>query len=265
MNASAIGIRTIDGEDDLWPVLDELGDEQTNYLLERFVPGEVFHCEGVTWKGEVLFAQPFQYGKPPMQTMHQGGVFTTRTLALDSEEARGILEMHARLLPALGMESGVTHSEFIRYSETGAAADGEFYFLETAARVGGAYIGDACEFATGINPWKEWAAIERALALGEEYRPPEIRREFVGSVISLARQETPDTGAYTDAEIVMRMHKPHHAGLMVRSGDEARMRDLGGPLWAAVYGGFLRGAAASGYAYVLAVPEQLRAPRRPGP
>ncbi len=221
MNASAIGIRKVRGEDDLWPVLDELGDEQTHYLLERFVPGEVFHCEGVTWKGALQFAQPFQYGKPPMETMHQGGVFTTRTLALDSAEAKGILEMHARLLPALGMESGVTHSEFIR-----AHADGEFYFLETAARVGGAYIAEACEFATGVNPWKAWAGIERALALGEEYRLPEIRRESVGSVISLARQEVPDTGAYTDAEIVMRMHKAHHAGLIVQSGDEGRMREL---------------------------------------
>ena len=221
MNASAIGIKMIHGEDDLWPALDALGDEQTCSLLERFVPGEVFHCEGVTWKGELLFAQPFRYGKPPMQTMHQGGVFTTRTLGMESEEARGILEVHARLLPALGMDSGVTHSEFIR-----AAADGEFYFLETAARVGGAYIAEACEFATGINPWKQWAAIERALALGQEYKLPAVTRSSVGSIISLARQETPDTGAYTDAEIVMRMQKPHHAGLMVRSADEARVREL---------------------------------------
>ena len=221
MNASAIGIKTIHGEEDLWPVLDQLGDEQTDHLLERFVPGEVFHCEGVTWKGKLLFAQPFQYGKPPMQTMHQGGVFTTRTLGLESEEAQGLLEVHARLLPALGMESGVTHSEFIR-----AADDGRFYFLETAARVGGAYIAEACEFATGVNPWKAWAGIERALAVGEEFRLPNVSRDFVGSIISLARQETPDTGSYTDAEIVMRMHKAHHAGLMVRSAEEARVREL---------------------------------------
>jgi len=221
MNASAIGIKPIANEDELWPILEQLGDLQSHYVLERFVAGEVFHCEGVTWKGKVLFAQPFQYGRPPMQTMHQGGVFTTRNLAMNSADARGILKIHKQLLRALGMESGVTHSEFIK-----SAADGQFYFLETAARVGGAYIAEACEFATGINPWKQWAAIERALAAGEEYELPEVKREFVGSVISLAKQDEPDLSGYTEEEIVMKLHKPHHAGILLRSNDEKRTKSL---------------------------------------
>ncbi len=221
MNASAIGIKRISQDEELWPLLEQLGDLQSHYLLERFVPGDVFHCEGVTWRGKLLFSQPFQYGRPPMQTMHQGGVFTTRTLGIDSAEAAGILDLHERLLPALHMDCGVSHSEFIR-----AASDGQVYFLETAARVGGAYIAEACELATGINPWKEWAGIEKALAAGEEYRLPEVRRQFVGSVISLARQDEPDLAGYTDAEIVLRLHKPHHAGIVLRSAEEARMRSL---------------------------------------
>jgi hypothetical protein len=221
MNASAIGIKAISKAEEIWPILEQLGDEQSHYLLERFVAGEVFHCEGVTWKGKLLFSAPFQYGKPPMQTMHQGGVFTTRTLALDSADARGILEVHERLLPALGMDSGVSHSEFIK-----SAADGKFYFLETAARVGGAYIAEACEFSTGLNPWKEWAAIEAALAGGVEYKLPLLRRDFVGSVISLAKQEEPDLSGFDDPEIVMRLHKPHHAGILLQSPSEARLRTV---------------------------------------
>jgi biotin carboxylase len=221
MNASAIGIKPIVNAEELWPVLEQLGDLQSHYLLERFVPGEVFHCEGVTWRDRLLFAQPFQYGRPPMQTMHQGGVFTTRTLAMDSPDAQGILALHAQLLPALGMHCGVTHSEFIK-----SAADGEFYFLETAARVGGAYIADACELATNINPWKEWARIEAALAVGEEYSLPEVKRLFVGSVISLAKQEEPDLSGYIDEEIALRLHKPHHAGIVLRSESEERLKEL---------------------------------------
>jgi len=221
MNASAIGIKPIVRVEEIWPILEQLGDEQSHYVLERFVAGEVFHCEGVTWRGKLLFSAPFQYGKPPMQTMHQGGVFTTRTLALDSPDAKGILEVHERLLPALGMDSGVSHSEFIK-----SAADGEFYFLETAARVGGAYIAEACEFSTGLNPWKEWAAIEAALVGETEYKLPKLRREFVGSVISLAKQEEPDLSGFTDPEIVMRLHKPHHAGILLQSPSEARLRTV---------------------------------------
>ena len=78
-SASAIGIRRIEHPDQLWPTLDELGDRQSDFLLECFLPGTVFHCEGVTWQGKLLFAQPFVYGQPPIDTMHKGGIFSTRS------------------------------------------------------------------------------------------------------------------------------------------------------------------------------------------
>ena len=220
-NASAIGIKPIAKAEELWPILESLGDQQTNYLLERFLPGDVFHVEGVTSGGKVLFAQPFQYGKPPIETMHQGGIFTTRTLAPGSAEARGLDEIHSRLIPALGLLSGVTHSEFIR-----ATADGKFYFLETAARVGGAYIAETVELATGLNPWVEWARLEVAAAQGTAYQLPPLRQDFAGSVISLARQAEPDTTSYDDPEIALRLHKDHHAGLLLRTSSETRLRTL---------------------------------------
>ena len=115
----------------------------------------------------------------------------------------------------------MTHSEFIK-----AEAHGEFYFLETAARVGGAYIAETLEFATNVNPWVEWARIEVALVKGEKYKLPKTKREFAGSVISLARQVTPDLSGYTDPEIAMRLHKAHHAGLLMQSRSEARIKFL---------------------------------------
>jgi len=221
MNASAIGIKPIEREAELWPVLDELGDLQSHYVLEQFVSGEVFHVEGVTWNGKVVCSIPNQYGRPPMETMHEGGVFTTRNLALDSADGIGLVEIHERLIEGFGLPSGVTHSEFIK-----ATADGRFYFLETAARVGGAYIADMVEFATGVNPWVEWARIEVALARGEEYTLAAPRRDFAGSIISLAKQDVPDLSGYTDPEIALRLHKPHHAGIIVASRSEQRVREL---------------------------------------
>ncbi len=221
MNASAIGIKEIKSPEELWPFLDCLGDLQSHYLLERFVPGEVFHVEGVTWGREVLFAQPCKYGRPPMQTMHYGGVFTTRTLPKTSEDGEALTKLHSDVLRALHLTSGVTHSEFIKASE-----DGRFYFLETAARVGGAYIADVIELATGLNPWIEWARIEVALARGEVYQLPALHAGYAGSVISLARQETPNLAGYTDPEIARRLDKAHHAGLLLSSTDQHRLRAL---------------------------------------
>jgi hypothetical protein len=44
--------------------------------------------------------------------------------------------------------------------------------------------------------------------------------------VSLARQEWPDTSAYNDAEIVWRLHKKHHVGLIVRSQSHLRVQEL---------------------------------------
>ena len=220
-NASAIGIRKIETPDALWPVLDELGDLQSHYLLERFVPGEIFHVEGVAWNGRALFGSAFKYGKPPMQTMHEGGVFSTHALDRESSDALGLLGMHTHVIEALGLVSGVTHTEFIK-----AHSDGSFYFLETAARVGGAHIADVVEFASGINPWVEWARIEVAALFHMEYALPKPKQLYAGSVICLARQERPDTTSYDDPEIVQRINKHHHAGLIVCSKAAERVESL---------------------------------------
>jgi biotin carboxylase len=220
-NASAIGIRKIEAANDLWPILDELGDLQSHYLLERFVPGEIFHVEGVTWKGKTVFGAPYKYGKPPMQTMHQGGVFSTRALDRESSDARSLGEIHKQVIGALGLISGVTHTEFIK-----SHADGTFYFLETAARVGGAHIADVVEFASGINPWVEWARIEVASLFDMEYALPNVTQLYAGSIICLSRQERPDTGSYDAPEIVKRLDRHHHAGLILSSSSAERIEDL---------------------------------------
>jgi biotin carboxylase len=220
-SASAIGIQRVERPDQVWPLLEKLGDEASNHLLERFVPGDVYHVEGVSWRRKLLFESAQKYGQPPIQTMHQGGVFTTRTLPRRGEETKALKKIHAETLRALPMESGVTHSEFIRAHE-----DGQFYFLETAARVGGAYIAELVEFASGVNPWVEWARIEVALMRAEEYALPALRKEYAGSVICLARQEEPDTAAYDAPEVVLRLHKHHHAGLIVRAANAERVQGL---------------------------------------
>jgi hypothetical protein len=45
-------------------------------------------------------------------------------------------------------------------------------------------------------------------------------------ILSLARQEDPDTSAYKDPEIVYRVKKYHHAGFILKSGREERVREL---------------------------------------
>jgi biotin carboxylase len=218
--ASGIGMKKIHAPADLWPLLDQLGDAQSNYLLERFVPGDVFHVDSIVSEGKVVFAEVHSYGSPPLNVSHEGGVFTTRTLLRTSAESKALQKLNRELLAALGLVRGVTHAEFLRAHE-----NGKFYFIEIAARVGGAYISDAVEAATGINLWREWARIE--VGLGKTpYVLPKRRREYAGVVVSLARQEVPDTSAYTDPEITQRITKKHHAGFVLRAAKPERISEL---------------------------------------
>jgi biotin carboxylase len=218
--ASAIGIKKIHAAEDLWPVLDQLGDKQSGFLLEKFVPGEVYHVDSVVSENEVVFANVSKYGKPPMNVAQGGGVFTSFTLPRGREEDSALRKINCELIAALGLVRGVSHAEFIK-----AQADGEFYFLECAARVGGAFINEMVEAATGINLWREWARIEVAGGNGT-YKLPETREEYAGVILSLARQEEPDTSAYNDPEVCLRIKKHHHAGLVLRSKVQARVQSL---------------------------------------
>jgi biotin carboxylase len=218
--ASGIGMKKIHAADELWGWLGQLGDRQSFYLLEQFVPGDVFHVDSIISESQVVFAEAHAYGKPPLDISHQGGVFTTRTLPRTSEEAHALQKINCDLIQALGLVRGVTHAEFLR-----AHNDGLFYFIEIAARVGGAYIADVVEAASGINLWREWARIE--MGSGKSlYHLPHSRQDYAGAIISLARQENPDTSAYTDPEIFFRIPKRHHAGFVLRSPHAQRITEL---------------------------------------
>jgi biotin carboxylase len=168
------GIKKVATADELWRALDALGDARSLHLVERFVPGDVYHVDGVVSELEMPFVVTSRYGEPPLDVMHGGGLFVTRTLPPASPEAREPAALTRELVAALGLVRGVTHTEFIRGRD-----DGRFYFLETAARVGGAHIAEVVEAATGVNLWAEWARVEIAGG-GAPYEPPARPRRARG-------------------------------------------------------------------------------------
>lgn len=225
-SAAAIGIKKIADRDELWRALDAAGDQRSNCVLEQFVRGDVYHIDSIVWNGEVVFAVAFKYGRPPMEIAHEGGIFITRRLDDESDEAKALLDCNRRLQAGFGMMRGVSHTEFIRpIRDPQSAIRNDVVFLETSARVGGAFIVDTIEAATGVNLWVEWARLEIAGEQGR-YEPPAPRRDYAGIVLSLARQEQPDMTAYVDPEIRLKIEKHHHAGIIVASPDGERVESL---------------------------------------
>jgi len=290
-DVSAIGIRKANEATEVWRIIDEMNEREnlreraSYYLLAQFVSGEVFHVDSVVNNGRVVFAGANRYGRPPLEVAHGGGAYVSRTVAHRSENEKKLYAINRRLVKALKLDRGAAHAEFIK-----SDADGRFYFLEIAARVGGAYIADVLEAASGLNLWREWAKIEVAdagsrrqeqaagagqkpgsqgglssrrqeQAAGAGQKPGSqgglrsrrqeqaagagqksdrqeelrsspggklkpLRNEYAGIVLSLSKQEHPDTSSYNDPEIVYRVKKRHHAGLIVRSRNLDRVEEL---------------------------------------
>ena len=219
--ASAAGIKKVNGFDEAWQVIHDLGDNRQNYLIEQFKPGDVYHVDSLSLDGRVIFERSSQYLNTPFEVAHGGGIFRSVTVPFGSKDAKSLKKLNDQVMKAFGMRFSASHTEMIKCHE-----DGEFYFLETASRVGGAHLAEMVEYSSGINLWREWAKIETAMAQGGVYELPAVRTEYSGIIISLSRQEWPDLTPFNDPEIVWKMQESHHVGVIVQSSSRQRVMEL---------------------------------------
>src|ERR1700751_1505337 len=219
--AGKIGIKKYHHAPEVWDRIHGLGNEQSYFVLERFVPGDIFHVDSIWFQGSSSYAVSSAYGTPPLEVTHGGGIFTTLLLERDMERDKELRQLNEKVLSAFNLHNGVSHTEFLR-----ARDNGHILFLETSARVGGANIADLIEAATGINMWAEWTKVEVAAARGTDYKPPEPGKDYAGLLVSLARQEWPDTAWFPEPELVWRLHKRHHVGFIIKSQSYARVDEL---------------------------------------
>ena len=223
---SAFGIRKCETADEVWGVLNDLDtrnnwrDHPSQFLIERFIEGRVFHVDSVVANGKVAAYGVSQYGTTPFAVSHYGGVFSSSIVSYRCKERKELEVLNNALLMAFGYDQGVSHAEFLQ-SET----DGQFYLLEVACRVGGAYIANVLEHACGFNLWREWAKLETATD-ERHYSIPKLRKEFAGITLALANVDEPDTSGYGDEEIVYRVNKPKHVGLIFRAKTQKRVDEL---------------------------------------
>ena len=219
--ASATGIMKVHSKEELWQKIHELGDNRIKYLVEQFKPGAVYHCDGLNFNNKVLFSITSQYLATPMEISQGGGIFRSANIPYNNADDKAIKKVNEQVMKAFGMKHGATHTEFIKCNE-----DGKIYFLETSSRVGGAHLAEMVEAASGVNLWSEWAKIEDSLVKGKEYKLPKINKGFAGIVLTLSKFEHPDLSGFNDSEVCFRVPLEYHAGLIVKSDNHARVREL---------------------------------------
>ena len=212
----------VHSKEELWQKIHELDDtNRLKYLVEQFKPGAVYHCDGLNWKGKTLFSITSQYLATPMEISQGGGIFRSANIPYDSKDDKEIKKVNEQVLKAFGMMHGANHTEFIKCND-----DGKIYFLETASRVGGAHLAEMVDAASGVNLWSEWAKIEDCLAKAKDYKLPTIKKEFAGIVLTLSKFEHPDLSEFDEEEVCFRVPLDHHAGLIVKSDNNARVLEL---------------------------------------
>lgn len=219
--SGSVKMRKLENEKELWATIEELGDDQSHYLLERFVPGHILHVDGIVWNGKLVFAAAHRYGKPPFSIWRDGGVFSSRTVPKDDPVYAPVHKQNEGLIKALELEHGVTHAEFIQ-----SYSDGKLYFLEIAARVGGAHIDALVKETRGVDLWIEWARTELAAAQGKQYKVKASKDLQGGLLVCLTRQQKPDLSPYDDPEVSWTHVWDYHLAMVVSGKDNARIDRL---------------------------------------
>jgi len=217
-SASAMGIQKHTDAGEAFRAVEALGDQQSFHLLEEMLPGEMYHVDSLVVGGKVVFCETNKYFRPLWEVWHGGGVFASQTLPREHPDSATLRSLNERVHTAFGLKDGPSHTEFLRHAQTG-----EFFFIETSARVGGASITDMVEAATGVNLWEEWAKL---VVRGADYRLASVRSDYGGVVVSLCGQEHPDDSSFNDGEIVYRLKQKNHIGLALRCPTHERTSQL---------------------------------------
>lgn len=219
--SGSVKMKKIHTREEMRQTFEELGDERSHYLVEQFVPGNILHVDSLVWGGKVVFTAAHKYGRPPFNIWHEGGVFTSRTIPPKTALYKQAVKDNEELIKCLELEQGVTHAEFIE-----SHADGKLYFLEVAARVGGAFIDSLVYETRGVDLWREWGKIELAKASGKDYTV-KAGKNLQGALLGcLARQPLPDVSAYTDPEVAWSHSWDHHISMVLASPKSERIDEL---------------------------------------
>jgi hypothetical protein len=123
-----------------------------HYECEQYLEGPIFHVDGLIRDGELLFHTVSRYINTCLSFNH--GVPLGSVLVEESALKASLVAFTLAVLGALELGSGAFHLEIIQ------AQDGELYFLEIGARVGGGEIPFLGQALFGLDMMRAWVDIE---------------------------------------------------------------------------------------------------------
>lgn len=202
----------INDMNELWDKILSLQDEQSYYILERFIPGHIYHVDSVIYNYRICYAGVHEYGRPLMDVTQKGGIMTSSTVATGSHEEKVLLQLNEKVAHSMGMKHGILNVEFIRSKH-----DGRFYFIKSSGKVGGNYLAELVEASTGLNLWREWAKIEMSTSDEFSYTCPNWEKK-PAMVIRFPSAHPPEMSQHIQhPAIVWRQVSHNHVTIVIRT------------------------------------------------
>ena len=125
-----------------------------------------------------------------------------------------------KLLDGFGLGQGASHTEFMKAHARRAV----LLHRDERPRRRGEHGRDGRARHRG-EPVVRVGEARRSAAAGGYDLPP-LKERYAGVVMSLARQERPDTSSFTDPEIVHRLDMKNHIGFVVAADTPERVEEL---------------------------------------
>jgi hypothetical protein len=152
--------------------------DPANWLVESFVPGNIYHVDGFLVEGELQLVQLSQYVNTCLS--YSGGTpLGSAQVPTTDWAVNGTREVAA----ALGYRNGSFHAEFIM------PRSGVVQFLEFGGRVGGASVLEATQLRTGMHLHE--CDLRMQLGYPIDWQPKPASADFFGwFVFPLSARDT---------------------------------------------------------------------------
>lgn len=160
------GTNEAHGSTELRRLLDRLGPQAGDYLVEEYVDGPLFHIDGLVTAGSLDFIVS-AYERP---THTAGGGIPLSSATVDDPELLGRAgDFISSVVEAWGLYDEVFHCEAF-------LVDGDFVFCELAGRPGGAGVPEVYDLVRGID--LRWAKTALDLGLSPARLPSRLNVRF---------------------------------------------------------------------------------------
>lgn len=154
--ASSHGVVLVRSEDELEKALPTI--DFDDYECEEYIEGPIFHIDGLTHKGELIFSSVCRYFNTCLAFLD--GVPTGSILEDDQARVAQLTAFAADVVKSLELHNSAFHLEVIMKNGV------EPVFLEIGARISGGELAFMVEDLYGVHLGEEWLKIELGLFQG---------------------------------------------------------------------------------------------------